>query len=140
MRHSVNRSALAPFVLTPALLACAHAPSHTATAPRVSPDLPGVAVTYRMLDGDGVVLSGRSEFDAHYIARVDTTTSGTHERLELEARPRDDGTVLVQVRYEETRAQGSIDWRPSVRLARGATAHADMTGSGWKRLLEISVD
>jgi hypothetical protein len=63
------------------------------------------------------------------------------EKLELDARPRDDGSVLVQVKYEETSPEGArIDWRPAVRLAHGATARAEVNGAGWGRVLEVAVE
>jgi len=141
------RSIVLASILGSTLLACARAPAaRQAVAPPRSPEPAGVAVVYRLLrigDGDGVVLSGRTLVDPHYGARVDALGAHTSagQRLELDARPREDGSVLVQVRYEETSAEGAkIEWRPAVRLAHGSTGRAEVNGSGWGRVFEVSVE
>jgi len=139
------RSIVLASVLGSSLLACARAPLQQAAAPP-RPEPAGVAIAYRLVrtgDGDGVVLSGRTLVDPHYGARVDAfaahTSSG--QKLELDARPRDDGSVLVQVKYEETSAEGArIEWRPAVRLAHGSTGRAEVSGNGWGRVFEVSVE
>jgi hypothetical protein len=140
------RSIVLTSILGSTLLACARTPVQQAAAPPRPPEPAGVAIAYRLLrigDGDGVVLSGRTLVDPHYGARIDALgahTSG-QQRLELDARPREDGTVLVQVKYEETSAEGArIEWRPAVRLAHGATGRAEVNGSGWGRAFEVSVE
>jgi hypothetical protein len=140
------RSIVLASVLGPTLLACARAPAPQAIAAPRPPEPAGVAVAYRLLrsgDGDGVLLSGRTHVDPHYGARIDAVGGHTSaaERLELDARSRDDGSVLVQVKYEETSAEGArIEWRPAVRLAHGATGRAEVSGAGWGRVLEVAVE
>jgi hypothetical protein len=140
------RSIVLASVLGSTLLACARAPVHQAAAPQRPQEPAGVAIAYRLLrigDGDGVVLSGRTLVDPHYGARVDALGAHTSagQKLELDARPREDGSVLVQVKYEETSAEGAkIEWRPAVRLARGTTGRAEVSGSGWGRVFEASVE
>ena len=140
------RSIILVSVLGSTLLACARAPVRQAAAPARPPEPAGIAIAYRLLrigDGDGVVLSGRTLVDPHYGARVDALGAHTSagQKLELDARPREDGSVLVQVKYEETSAEGAkIEWRPAVRLARGTTGRAEVSGSGWGRVFEASVE
>jgi hypothetical protein len=138
------RSIVVASILGSTLLACARAPLHQAVAPPRPAEPAGVAIVYRVLrigDGDGVMLSGRTLVDPHYGARVDALGAHTSagQRLELDARPREDGTVLVQVKYEETSAEGAkIEWRPAVRLAHGSTGRAEVNGNGWGRVFEVS--
>jgi hypothetical protein len=144
LRSIVLASVLGPSFLASA--ACARAPAPPAVAAPRPPEPAGVAVVYRLLrsgDGDGVLLSGRTLVDPHFGARIDTlgAHSSAAEKLELDARARDDGSVLVQVKYEETSPEGArIDWRPAIRLAHGATARAEVNGSGWGRVLEVAVE
>ena len=87
--------------------------------------------------------SGRTLVDPHYGARVDAfgAHASTEQRLELDARSREDGSVLVQVKYSEAGADGArLDWRPAVRLAHGTTSRAEVNGSGWGRVLEVSAE
>jgi hypothetical protein len=143
---SMIRSFALASILGSTLLACARGPVQQAAAPPRAPEPAGVAVVYRMLrigDGDGVVLSGRTLVDAHYGARVDALAAHTSagQKLQLDARPREDGSVLVQVRYEETSAEGAkLQWLPAVRIAHGTTGRAEVNGNGWGRVLEVSVE
>ena len=127
------------------LLACTRAP---VMAPAVahSSEPQAVAVAYRVLrtgDGTGVLLSGRTDVDTRHGFRVEATAAHTSagEQLDFMARPREDGTVTVEIMYEETTLEGArLKWAPSVRLARGATAHAEVSGSGWGRVIEVTVE
>ncbi|MGO8994474.1 MAG: hypothetical protein ACLQVI_14240 [Polyangiaceae bacterium] len=142
----MQRTILLASILAPTLLACAHARTSSTTAAPRPPDPPGLAVSYRMLrvgDGDGVVLAGRSLIDSHRSVRVDSVPAHSrgNENLELVARQDYDGTMIVQVSYHESNAEGAVlDWRPSMRLARGTTTRTEVNGNGWGRVLEIAVE
>jgi hypothetical protein len=107
---------------------------------------PPIAVAYRLIGtgaGEGVLLSGRSQVDAKHGAKVHAVAahSSAGQALDFEARPREDGTVVVEVRYEETSAEGAkLKWVPAVRLARGIPARAEVSGSGWGRAIELTVE
>jgi hypothetical protein len=136
----MHRSTLLPFVLGPTLLGCTHA---SASPVAKTPDPPGLAIAYRVLDGEKVILSERSQGDPHNSVRVEATTAhgAARETFDVDAHPRDDGTVYVQMRYEETSDDGAkIDWRPAVRMAHGVTARAAVAGAAWGRRIEISVE
>jgi hypothetical protein len=140
--------ALASFLL-PALAGCTHA-SAGAPAPGSAalrpPEPPPIAVAYRLVGtgaGEGVLLAGRTQVDAHHGAVVHALAahSSAGQALDLDARPRDDGTVLVDVRYEETTAEGArLKWLPAVRLARGVPARAEVSASGWGRAIELTAE
>ena len=127
------------------LLACARAPVATPSVAHM-PEPPPIGVAYRLLrtgDGAGVLLSGRTDVDTSHGARVEAVAahSAAGEELNLDARPSDDGTFLVDVRYEETSAEGAkLKWAPAVRLARGATMRAEVNGNGWGRVLELTLE
>jgi len=125
-------------------LACAHPQA----APSVSarpPDPPPLAVTYRVLrsvDGEGVLLSGRMDIGIHDDGRVEAVAAHNagEEQLELSVRPEDDGLLVARVRYEERGQDGvMIKWRPAMRVARGTPVRAEVTGSGWARAIELTV-
>jgi hypothetical protein len=127
--------------------ACAHTPPPAvaiSTSVRV-PDPPPLAVTYRILrsvDGDGVLLSGRMDIGIHDDGRVQAIAShgAGEEQLEVTVRPEDDGTLVARVRYEERGQDGvSIKWAPAMRIARGTPARAEVTGAGWARAVELTV-
>jgi hypothetical protein len=128
--------------------ACAHttppAVSTSSAAPR-APDPPPVAVTYRIVrsvDGDGVLLSGRMDISVHDDGRVESASSrtGASEQLQLTVRPEDDGTLIARARYEERSQEGAtIKWAPAMRVARGTPARAEVTGAGWARAIEVTV-
>lgn len=128
-------------------LACAHtpAPSVATTAAPRAPDPPPLAVSYRVLrsvDGEGVLLSGRMDIGVHDDGRVQAIASHNtgEEQLEVSVRPEDDGTLVARVRYEERGQDGvSIKWAPALRIARGTPARAEVTGSGWARAVELTV-
>jgi hypothetical protein len=146
MRFRMIRSLVLASILGSTLLGCARAPVRASAASPKPPEPAVVAVTYRLLrigDGDGVLLSGRTLIDPHYGARVESSAAHTSagQQLDFEARPREDGSVLVEVRYEESSADGArFQWRPAVRISHGATARAEVNGSGWGRVLEVSVE
>jgi hypothetical protein len=129
--------------LGPTLLACAQPVAKPAATAELRH---GIPVAYRLLragDGDGILLAGHTLIDPRNGARVNATAAHTSagQRLDLEARSRDDGSIVVQVDYDESTDQGAkINWRPSLRIAPGATARAEVSGSGWERTLEISVE
>jgi hypothetical protein len=131
-------------LLAPTTLACARAPS-IAHAAAPAPEPQPLAVSYRVLRTevpDAVMMSGRTDVDARHSARVEASAahSAAGERLDLVARPREDGSVLVEVDYQETSAEGArLHWSPAVRLTRGAAARAEVGGSGWGRVIELTV-
>jgi hypothetical protein len=139
----MHRSTLLSLVLGPSLLGCAFVPARSGSK---MPEPPALALSYRVLDGENVVLKGRSQVDGRTPTngmRVDTLAAHTtaREELELDTQPRDDGTMVVQMRYQEVSEQGAkIDWKPSVRVARGVTARAAVGGVGWGRLIEVSAE
>jgi hypothetical protein len=137
-------------LLTPAValstVACAHTPPPPpVTSSSRAPDPPPLAVTYRILrsvDGDGVLLSGRMDIGIHDDGRVEAVAShnASAEQLQLSVRPEDDGTLVARARYEERGQDGlSIKWAPAMRVARGTPARAEVTGSGWARAIELTV-
>jgi hypothetical protein len=151
------RTILLISVLGPSLLACARGPAlqvgttvhpcaATADTRPPPPEPAGVAVVYRLLrigEGDGVVLSGRTHVDPHHGARVDAVGAHTlaQQKLQFDARPREDGSVVVDVRYEETTVEGAhIEWMPQMRVAHGATGRAEVSGGSWGRAIEVSVE
>jgi hypothetical protein len=129
--------------------ACAHTPapapwtgSSTTARPPASPPL---SVSYRVLrslDGEGVLLSGRMDVSVHDDGRIQAIAShnSAEEQLEVTVRPEDDGTLVARVRYEERGPDGtSIKWQPSMRVARGTPVRAEVTGAGWARAIELTV-
>ena len=133
-------------LLAPTTLACARAPSVAhAVAPAPAPEPQPLAVSYRVLRteaSDALLMSGRTDVDVRHGARVEASAAHTSagERLDLMAKPRDDGRVLVEVDYQETSAEGArLHWSPAVRLTRGAAARAEVAGSGWGRIIELTV-
>lgn len=132
-------------ILGPTLLACAPAPVAPPAAAG-APEPPPVGVTYRLLrtgDGTGILLSGHTDVDASHGARIEAQAAHTSasEELNLDTRPRDDGTFLVDVRYLETSAEGArLKWAPALRIARGATTRAEVNGNGWGRVLEVTLE
>jgi hypothetical protein len=129
------------------LLACARSPASPPAVPAQSEVEPApLAVAYRVLragDGDGVVLSGHTQVNSHRGTGIQTIAahSSAAEELELNAYTRGDGTVLVEVKYKETTPEGGkLQWQPSVRLARGAPARAEVAGAGWSRAIELTAE
>jgi hypothetical protein len=129
----------------PSLLACARAPA-MAPAPPGPRDPPPMTISYRVLrsaGAEGVLLSGRTEIDAHHDVRMHTTAphNAAFEDLELSTRPADDGSILVSLRYEERSADGvEIDWRPWVRIALGIPVRVEVTGPEWGRAIDLTVE
>lgn len=125
-------------------LACAR-PQAISTAAARPPDPPPLAVSYRVLrsvDGDGVLLSGHMDIGIHDDGRVEAIAAhdAGEEQLELSVRPEDDGLLVARVRYEERAPDGVIiKWRPAMRVARGTPVRAEVTGSGWARAIELTV-
>jgi hypothetical protein len=125
-------------------LGCLRAAPPPAPAAR-APDPPPFAVTYRVarsVDGDGVLLAGRMDIGVHDDGRVEARAahSAAAEKLQLTVRPELDGTLIARANYEERSADGAtIQWAPSMRVARGAPARAEVTGSGWSRAIELTV-
>jgi hypothetical protein len=145
----MHRSLLLPTAVTsllPMLISCVHPGPPLAAAPPPSAPDPALAVSYRMLrvgDGDGVLLSGNTLVDWKLGTRVKSASphGASSQSLELDARHAGDGTVVLQVMYDESTADGAhLDWRPALRLGRGTTTRVAMTGGGWGRVLEISID
>jgi len=147
MLSPVHVQRLCAAALAVSTFACAHAPppSVATTASARAPDPPPLAVSYRVLrsvDGDGVLLSGRMDIGVHDDGRVQAIASHNtgEEQLEVTVRPEDDGTLVARVRYEERGQDGlSIKWQPALRIARGTPARAEVTGSGWARAVELTV-
>jgi hypothetical protein len=138
------RSIALASLVAPALLACARAPSQAASAPPPPEPLP-YALSYRLMqtgDSGGVLLSGRADVDVHHGAHVKATAAhdSAEEDLFLSTKTRDDGTVLVEVSYEERSREGAvIRWSPAVRVARGGHAVAEVNGAGWGRTIDLTM-
>ncbi len=128
------------------LVACGAPSAAPAPARAPTPEPPPMSIAYRVLRGDGgdaVLLAGRTQIDTRHGPRLvaQAPHSPAEEEIELETRPRDDGAVLVEVKYEETSPEGAkIKWHPVVRLARGAPAKADVSGPGWSRTIEMTLE
>ena len=96
------RSSLAALLFAPSLLACAHPPAPVAARPPPPHELPALAVTYRLVrtgDGQGPVLSGRTDLGPHNDARISATAAhnAAAEELEMSARPADDGRFIADL-------------------------------------------
>jgi hypothetical protein len=140
-------STIAITAAIPTLVACGHAPAPLAPAPRTAaPEPPPLSISYRVLrgnEGGAVVLAGRTQVTPDHDARVVSAAarSPQAEDLELRARTRDDGAVVVDVTYEERTADGTrLQWRPAVRLAHGAAGRAEVSGDGWSRTIEMTLE
>lgn len=74
--------------------------------------------------------------------QLESVDSARHldAELELSANERPDGTVVVFANYSEHDGSSKIEWAPSVRLARGGTAIAEVVDDGWARELRIAVE
>lgn len=119
----------------------------TAAAPSRAPDARSIAIAYSVArrgpDGDGVVLAGRTALEMRRGVEVQEIAARSPARAELslDARGEPAGGVLVVVRYKETAADGSrIEWEPIVRVAPGAPAHAEVSGAGWSRTIEVAME
>ena len=137
------RSVCALSLALPALLACARAPAPPPQAiPRLPP--PALGLSYRVIrsgDGEGVLLSGRADvvnqpMHIHALA----PHSASEEDLEMDARTGDDGAIVIRVEYSERGVDGAgIKWQPEMRVARGVPVRAEVSGSGWGRAIELTV-
>lgn len=87
------------------------------------------------------MFSGRSEVGSSSL-QLESVDSARRldAKLKLSANARPDGTVVVFAKYSEHDGSSKIEWEPSVRLARGGTAFAEVVGDGWARELRIGVD
>jgi hypothetical protein len=141
----MTRTIALSLVLAPTTLACAATvPPSTAAEAERAPDTPPVAIDYRIVRGEangGVVLAGRTQVDARHSAIVESSAgrSSATEQLRLDALPGADGSVFVEVMYNETSPEGDkLHWMPAVRLERGVTSHAEVSGDGWSRAIELT--
>ncbi len=77
------------------------------------------------------MISGRSEVGSSSL-QLELVDSARHldAKLKLGAHARPDGTVVVLANYSEHDGSTKIEWAPSVRLARGGTAVAEVVGDG----------
>jgi hypothetical protein len=102
-----------------------------------------VAIEYEVTrkgEGDGGALHGRTSVDARHEPCVEHRLRG-REELCFETRERNDGSFDVQVKYREDVPDGtSIHWEPLLRVARGGTVIADVSGAGWSREVRLKVD
>ena len=129
---------------------CAHPTQARAPEPPHKPAAAGEAPTLglayeltRQGDGTGVVMAGRSEAGPYNVLEVQqhAAKTGEKEELRLKLRPRDDGSVLVEVRYAEVSADGGhIAWEPLVHVARGTPAVAEIQGAGWSRAIRVRIE
>jgi hypothetical protein len=147
--HVIRTTLVAAAVLAASSsLACAKtaAPPAASAGSSPPPNAPPVSVAYRVArsgDGAGVVLSGRTQVNAHRATAVKTLAahSSAGEQLELAVLPREDGTLLVEVKYDEVSPEGArLRWEPSLRLARGTPGRAEVVGPGWGREIEVTVE
>jgi hypothetical protein len=132
-------------LVVPSLLACTRSPTAAVASARPA-DPPPMTIRYRVVRSAGtesVLLSGRTEVDAHHDVQMRTTAphNAAFENLELSTRPSDDGSILVSLRYEERSADGvEIDWRPWIRVSRGVPARVEVTGPEWGRAIDLTVE
>ena len=146
----MNRFAAPLFAVTAAACAPAMAAPPPPSAPpscasRASPPPAPVALAYELArrgDGDGVLLGGRTVVDVHHEHAIEQTAQSPRViELRMHARPRDDGTLFVDVDYKERSADGiQIEWSPTLLVARGAPTTADVSGAGWGRSLRLTVE
>ena len=121
-------------------------PPRPAAAAREPPTLGLAYELTRQGDGaaTGIVISGHSDLGPHNVMEVEqhATRTGEKEELRLKMRPRDDGSVLVEVRYAEVSADGGrhIAWEPLVHVARGVPAVAEIQGPGWSRAIRVRIE
>jgi hypothetical protein len=125
--------------------ACAH-PASTAPPPQSAKDArepASVAIEYEVTRkgaDEGVVLRGRTTVDGRHEPGVE---HNAHDREELRfaTRERNDGSFDLEMKYRETTPDGTtIRWEPVLRVARGGTANADVSGAGWSREVRVKVD
>jgi hypothetical protein len=124
--------------------ACAHpaaaAPAATAKEAREQATLSIEYSVSRKGEDDGVLLRGRTSIDDRHEARVEHRAKD-HEDLRFAARERGDGSFDVEMKYRETSPDGpDITWEPVLRIARGATSSADVSGPGWSRAVSVKVE
>jgi hypothetical protein len=122
--------------------------AHVAEAPiRADARHPGsMTIAYEIVrrgDGEGPVLSGRTEIEPGHGAGVEDRTSKSHGStlLHFDARTHSDGTTLLRIKYDEESGEGArIIWSTAVRVRHGGEAVTAVEGKGWARALRVRLE
>lgn len=101
-------------------------------------------VSVKVLDGDGhhTLLDGATALEPNRPMTFTTTADrgGDAYELSVVATPEEDGRVVVHLEWMEKGERGRcVQWRPTVALARGAAAQAQVVWPDGGRRLELKV-
>jgi hypothetical protein len=124
--------------------ACARPPARAPVSNEPAANERAIQLSYsvaRREEPKRPLIAGHSEVGSSSL-QLESVDSARHldAKLKLSANARPDGTVIVYASYAERDGSSKIEWAPSVRLARGGTAIAEVAGDGWGRELRIGVE
>ena len=133
--NRTNVTALVAALPALAGVACARVPP--AESPK--PEPAAFAIDYRVLrENDAVVLAGHTDLLAHRDGELTAARPAGRAQIDVEPSPREDGSVVMAVRYREVTPDGAtLEWKPLVRVARGSSARVTASGEGWTRAIGI---
>lgn len=122
----------------------ARAPAAVAAVPPhpASQSSPPLVVAYDVRgDAAGTLLSGKSDLSrAPLFASTDERDTKSKASLKLRAHRETDGSIALDVDYEERAPVVSIAWSPSIRVAPHARTVVELRGPTWTRAIELTAE